>query len=102
MKKLQGNVIAHKMVSTAVVRVERWVVHPLYKKRLRRSKKYHAHDELGASVGDTVVIQEVRPLSKTKRWKIIEIVNKSIADGRQSTAERKKTTVVRRRSTVSK
>ena len=62
------------MSKTATVVVERVVVHPIYKKRLKRAKKYHIHDELGAKVGDEVRFVATRPMSKTKKWKIVEII----------------------------
>ena len=62
------------MAKTATVAVERVVVHPLYKKRYKRVKRYHAHDELGVEVGDTVKFTASKPYSKLKRWKIVEIV----------------------------
>jgi small subunit ribosomal protein S17 len=69
---LQGVVTSDKMDKTVVVRVERRVMHPIYKKFIRRSKKYHAHDENNAfKAGDTVRIRECRPLSKTKCWEVI-------------------------------
>jgi small subunit ribosomal protein S17 len=69
---LTGTVVSDKMDKTIVVRVERRVMHPVYKKFIRRSKKYAAHDENNAhKVGDTVRIQETRPLSKTKKWEVI-------------------------------
>jgi small subunit ribosomal protein S17 len=74
MKKLTGVVVGTKMTKTAVVEVEKDKVHPLYKKRTRRRKKYHAHDEIGVRQGQRVVIQECRPISKTKRWKIKEVI----------------------------
>jgi small subunit ribosomal protein S17 len=72
MKIFEGVVTSTKMKKTAIVLVERFKVHPLYKKRIRVKKKYHAHDEIGVKVGDKVKIQECRPISKTKKWKIIE------------------------------
>ena len=72
MKVFEGVVTSTKMKKTATVLVERFKVHPLYKKRVKVKKKYHAHDQLGVKVGDRVKIQECRPISKTKRWKIIE------------------------------
>ena len=67
------------MEKTAVVRVDRRVAHPLYKKIVTRSKKFHAHDEMNSChVGDRVVIEITRPLSRRKRWRILEIV-KSVA-----------------------
>lgn len=77
MKPLIGVVTSTKMNKTATVLVERVKVHPLYKKRFRVKKKYHAHDELGVKDGDRVKIKECRPISKTKSWRIIEIIKKS-------------------------
>ena len=74
MKIFTGKVISIKMQKTATVEVERIVAHPLYKKRYKTAKKYHVHDELGVNVGDTVKFITCRPISKIKRWKIIEIV----------------------------
>jgi len=69
---LQGVVVSDKMDKTVVVRVERRVMHPVYKKFIRRSKKYAAHDEANThKVGDTVRIQECRPISKSKRWTVV-------------------------------
>ena len=66
---LQGVVVSDKMDKTVVVKVERRVMHPIYKKFIRRSKKYAAHDELNQfKVGDIVRIRECRPLSKSKTW----------------------------------
>ena len=70
---LQGTVVSDKNDKTVVVEVERRYTHPLYKKVVRRSKKYHAHDESNAlKVGDRVRIQETAPISRTKRWAVIE------------------------------
>ena len=74
MKKFQGKVIATKMAKTAVVEVERYRVHPIYKKRMKVKKKYHVHDELGVKEGDKVIFGETRPISKTKKWRIVEKV----------------------------
>ena len=69
---MQGVVVSDKMDRTVVVNVERKFPHPLYKKYIKRSKRYHAHDENNThKVGDTVSIQECRPLSKTKRWEVV-------------------------------
>lgn len=69
---LQGVVVSDKMNKTVVVRVERRVMHPVYKKFIRRSKKYAAHDESNAcKVGDTVRIRECRPISKRKTWEVV-------------------------------
>ncbi len=71
---LEGVVVSDKMDKTIVVKVERRVQHPIYKKFIRRSKKYHAHDETNAykgKVGENVKIRECRPLSKTKSWEVL-------------------------------
>jgi small subunit ribosomal protein S17 len=69
---LQGTVVSDKNQQTVVVRVERRFTHPLLKKTVRRSKKYHAHDEASEfHVGDTVRIEETKPISKLKRWMVI-------------------------------
>ena len=69
---LQGVVVSDAMDKTVVVKVERRVMHPVYKKFIRRTKKYAAHDEANAhKVGDMVRIEECRPISKSKRWTVI-------------------------------
>ena len=69
---MQGVVVSDNMDKTIVVNVERKFKHPLYKKYIRRSKKYHAHDEDNScKTGDKVSIRECRPLSKLKRWEVI-------------------------------
>ena len=69
---LQGVVVSDKTDKTVVVEVERRYTHPLLRKTVRRTKKYHAHDETNAlKVGDVVRIQESRPISKTKRWVVL-------------------------------
>ena len=73
-----GVVTSNKMQKTVVVTVERQVIHPLYKRVVRRSKNFLAHDEKNeCRLGDTVRIQETRPLSSRKRWRVIEVVAKS-------------------------
>ena len=74
MKKFRGRVVSTKMAKTAVIEVERYRIHPLYKKRVKIKKKYHVHDDLGVQGGEEVIFGEIRPISKTKRWKIIERV----------------------------
>jgi small subunit ribosomal protein S17 len=75
-KVREGLVVSNKMAKTVVVAVETRKVHPLYKKAVRRTKKYKAHDENGAcKIGDKVRIVETRPLSKEKRWRVTEIVS---------------------------
>jgi small subunit ribosomal protein S17 len=77
-KVRMGTVLSDKMEKTVVVGVRRRVPHPLYGKQMVRTKKYYAHDEDGqARVGDVVRIVEARPLSKLKRWRLIEIVEKA-------------------------
>jgi len=76
MKVFEGVVTSTKMAKTATVLVERFKSHPLYKKRIRVKRKYHAHDEIGVKIGDRVKIQECRPISKTKKFKIIEVIKK--------------------------
>ncbi len=73
-----GTVVSDKMDKTVVVAVERRVLHPLYGKPMIRTKKYHAHDEENsARQGDVVRIMETRPLSKTKRWRVLEVVERA-------------------------
>ncbi|MBS1928180.1 MAG: 30S ribosomal protein S17 [Chitinophagaceae bacterium] len=72
-----GVVSSNKMDKTITVNVERKVKHPLYGKFLKKTTKFHAHDEKNeCSIGDTVKIMEARPLSKTKRWRLVEIIEK--------------------------
>lgn len=77
MRKFSGKVTGTKMNKTVIVEVTRIKVHPIYKKRLKIKKKFHAHDELGVKINDNVIIGETRPISKTKKWKIIEVLKKS-------------------------
>ena len=77
-KERQGVVVSDVQDKTIVVRIERRTTHPLYGKSLRVSKKYHVHDETNdAKVGDLVRIVETRPLSKLKRWRLAEIVERA-------------------------
>jgi small subunit ribosomal protein S17 len=70
---LQGEVVSNKQAKTVVVRVERRYTHPVMKKTVRSSKKYYAHDENNqCAVGDLVKIEEARPLSRLKRWIVVE------------------------------
>jgi small subunit ribosomal protein S17 len=72
-----GKVVSDKMNKTVVVQVERKVKHPLYGKYVRRFSKMYAHDEENScQIGDVVMIQQSRPLSKTKRWTLVEIIKK--------------------------
>lgn len=73
-----GKVVSDKMDKTVVVAVENRVMHPLYKKTVKRTYKLYAHDEKNeCGIGDTVKVMETRPLSKTKRWRVVEIVEKA-------------------------
>lgn len=69
-----GKVISKKMDKSVVVEVERFVIHPMYKKRLRRKKKYLVNDTLGVVEGDKVSIISIKPISKRKRFKIVEVL----------------------------
>jgi small subunit ribosomal protein S17 len=72
-----GVVASDKMTNTVTVRVDRLVKHPIYRKYIRKRKKFMAHDELGAKPGDKVRIVETRPLSARKRWRVVEIIQKA-------------------------
>ncbi len=77
-RALTGRVVSDKMDKTVTVLVERRVKHPLYGKVIRLSKKYHAHDENNeCHEGDMVVIEECRPISKTKAWRVTKLVEKA-------------------------
>src|SRR5262245_30252253 len=77
-KERVGEVISSKMAKTIIVRVERRFPHPRFKKIVTGYKKFYAHDEKSeAKVGDRVRIEETRPLSKTKRWRLVEVVERS-------------------------
>jgi small subunit ribosomal protein S17 len=79
-KVKEGLVVGDKMDKTVVVSVETWKIHPLYKKGMKLTKKYKAHDKDNAcKTGDRVKIMESRPLSKDKRWRVVEIVSKKEA-----------------------
>ena len=77
---LQGTVVSDKNTKTVVVKVERRFIHPVMGKTVRRSKKYHAHDEKGEyKMGDMIEITESRPISKTKNWVATRLVQKAAA-----------------------
>ena len=77
-KTREGYVVSDKMNKTVVVEVEQHVRHALYGKTLRRNTKLHAHDEVNAcGIGDRVLLMETRPLSATKRWRVVEILEKA-------------------------
>ena len=78
-RSLQGSVVSSAMDKTITVLVERQVKHPLYKKYIRRSTKFHAHDENNeCGAGDVVRIEECRPISKHKSWRLVEVVTKAV------------------------
>lgn len=81
MRKLKGTVISNKMTKTVVVRVDTLKRHPKYQKFYRTSMKFKAHDEKGEyQVGDIVIMMETRPLSKDKRWRVIELVKRKAGE----------------------
>ncbi len=78
-KVLLGTVTSDKMEKTAVVSVERTIQHPLYKKTVRRSKRYKIHDEQNVcNIGDLVKLIECKPISKDKCWRLLEVVRKAV------------------------
>lgn len=88
MKVFSGKAVSLKNQKTAIVEVERFYAHPLYEKRVRRTKRYPVHDEIGVKEGDTVRFTETRPISKTKRWKIVEVVGrKKVSEVSSASAE---------------
>jgi small subunit ribosomal protein S17 len=77
-RRLVGRVVSDKMQKTVTVLVERRVKHPLYSKIIKRSSRYHAHDEArSCKEGDLVRIEECRPIARTKSWRVIELVEKA-------------------------
>jgi small subunit ribosomal protein S17 len=80
-KALQGLVVSNKMNKTVVVQVERKFAHPKFKKVVKSTRKYNAHDEKNeCNPGDFISIGETRPLSKTKRWRLLEIIKKGVVE----------------------
>ena len=78
-KERVGEVVSNKMTKTIVVRVQRRFPHPQFKKIVTAYKKFYAHDEKAeAKIGDTVRIQETRPMSKLKRWQLVEVVERNV------------------------
>ena len=78
-KMVTGTVVSDKTDKTVTVKVSRRLQHPRYKKFLTRSKKYHAHDENNeCRVGDMVQLMETRPISRSKRWRVVEVVKKAV------------------------
>lgn len=83
MKIFKGKVVSTKMAKTATVVVERILVHPIYKKRFKRVRKFQVHDELGVKIGDKVSFVTTRPISKLKKWKIIEVLGEKKAKAKE-------------------
>ncbi|WP_313348121.1 30S ribosomal protein S17 [Stenotrophomonas sp.] len=78
LRTVQGRVVSNKMDKTVTVLVERTVKHPLYGKYLKRSTKLHAHDADNAcNEGDVVLVTEIAPMSKTKNWRVVEVITRS-------------------------
>ncbi len=78
-RTLQGRVVSDKMDKTITVMIERRVKHPVYGKFIKRSTKVHAHDESNeCGIGDIVVVEQSRPLSKTKTWRLVKILEKAV------------------------
>lgn len=83
-KRLTGIVVSNKMDKTVVVRVERLKMHPYFKRLYKVHKKFKAHDEKNkCKVGDLVIIEECRPLSKEKRWRVVEIIQQAEELGKE-------------------
>lgn len=81
-KRLTGEVVSNAMDKTVVVKVVRISEHPLYRKKIRKASRFSAHDENGiCAVGDRVLIEETRPLSKTKRWRVVTVLQKTRVEG---------------------
>lgn len=88
-KVLLGEVVSNRMQKTITVKVERRLRHPVYERVVKRSKKFHAHDERNeCQIGDLVRIVETRPLSKTKRWRLLEIVQRRLGSVTPTAAAR--------------
>lgn len=87
MKIFTGKVISTKMAKTATVVVTHIVIHPTYQKRQKKTRKYQVHDELGTKVGDVVKFVGTKPYSKTKKWKILEVVGAQKRERREAGAK---------------
>ena len=76
-RTIEGRVVSNKMQKTVTVLVERQIKHGLYGKYIKRSTKLHAHDDQGCQEGDVVRVAECRPVSKTKNWRVVEVVSRA-------------------------
>jgi small subunit ribosomal protein S17 len=99
MKIFSGRVVSTKMAKTATVEVVRLVSHPVYKKRVKKTKKYQVHDEVGVAVNQVVKFVACKPYSKTKKWKI---VGEKVEAEKPTKVEAKKETVVKKTAKVTK
>ena len=90
MKIFKGEVISTKMDKTATVMVDRIVSHPIYKKRYKRSKKYHVHDPYGVAVGQKVEFVSSKPYSKLKKWVITKVAEKKEEKAKSKTVKKNK------------
>ncbi len=90
-RRMTGLVVSDRMTNTVVVRVTRLVSHPVYHRVVRRSQKFKAHNpESMAKLGDEVRMEETRPLSKDKRWRVVEILRRGLVTGEDREAQRVK------------
>lgn len=95
MKILTGVITSTKMAKTATVSVTRFVAHPIYKKRVKQTKKYQVHDEAGHKVGDIVDFVACAPVSKSKKWKIVENVQPVVKETKEVKAKPAKAKVAK-------
>jgi len=86
-KSVVGRVISNKMQKTVVVAVQWTLMHPQYKKVVRRTTRYMAHDDRQCGMGDLVRLAETRPLSKRKRWRVVSILERAVIETRKTDAE---------------
>ncbi len=87
-KQKIGRVVSNKMDKTVVVAVDYLRPHPIYRKTVRKTNKFYAHDEQNqCQIGDTVRIEETRPLSKLKRWRVVEIIGRSVGEASEQFAD---------------
>lgn len=102
MQSFTGSVVSTKSAKTATVLVRRRYAHPLYLKSVNVTRKYHVHDEIGVAEGDTVRFIPCRPMSKTKRWKVVEVISKAAPTEASAKAEAAQEQVVKETSKATK